>query len=166
MIRKIALVIFLLVCAFYIAQGIYYYPQLPEKIASHFTMSGQANGWMAKSNFMTINYSIAGFIIITFMGLSFGLSKIPVSMLNMPNKNYWLSDEQKQKTCDFMSHYILWFGSMTVMLLTCINYHLFQFNKKKMQFLPYNKEIFSIYFVFTAIWIWGLYKRFGKKDKS
>src|ERR1700687_3898882 len=56
---QVALVVILAIAAVQIA---YYYPQLPDVVASHFGISGAANSWEPKSTF----FGLFGFIYALF----------------------------------------------------------------------------------------------------
>jgi uncharacterized membrane protein len=62
--RKISLTVFIVLCIVCVAQGIYYYPLLTEKIASHFGVSGQPNGWSSKTSFISFYYIITAVMIL------------------------------------------------------------------------------------------------------
>ena len=164
--KKLSLIIFLVLCVVYVLQGIYYYPQLPEKFASHFGPSGQPDAWSTKSSFIMIYFFVGGIIAIIFLIISFGMSKIPVSKFNLLNKDYWLSKERKQETFDFMFHYILWLASATLLLLLSIFYKSFQVKIGKASALTHTILIHGLFIGFTIIWCIGFYIKFRKSDNS
>jgi len=161
--RKIALAVFLVMCLLCIGQAVYYYPMLPESVASHFGISGKPDGWSSKSSFIMVPFIITGVITVVFLAVAFGLSKIPVSLINLPNKNYWLSPERKQASLDFFTGYFLWFGSATLVLLIDIFRQTFLVNTGSADALGHSVPALVVYFVFTALWIAGLYMKFGGK---
>jgi|WetSurMetagenome_2_1015567.scaffolds.fasta_scaffold747621_1 uncharacterized membrane protein len=163
--RKISLTVFIVLCILCLAQGIYYYPLLPDKIASHFGVSGQPNDWSSKTSFITFYYIITAVMILIFLGLRFGISKIPVSMINMPNKEYWLSPEKKQETFDFMSHYSMWFGSATLLLLLYMFNQSFQVSLGRAKSLSHPALATGIYIAFMALWMTGMIRRFSKNGE-
>jgi uncharacterized membrane protein len=163
-IRRISLTVFLVLCVLCVAQGVYYYPLLPERVASHFGLSGQPDAWSTKTSFVTFYFIITGFVTLLFLGIRFGMSKIPSSLINMPNKDYWLSPERKQETFDFMSHYFLWFASATLLLMLAMFHQTFQVNLGRANGLSHPMLSIGLYIGFSVLWTIGLVRRFGKKS--
>jgi uncharacterized membrane protein len=160
MMRRIAFIIFLLLCVITLVHGIYYYPLLPDHVAKHFNISGHADAWFTKNFFITFYFIITGIFIIIFLGIRYGIQKIPASLINLPNKDYWLSDERKQETFKFISHYSLWFGSATLLLLIEVFNQAFRFNKESMNSLPHPFISLGFYIAFTIVWAIGLFRKF------
>src|SRR5215210_4275920 len=83
-------------------QAARYYPFLPARVASHFDVRGRPNGWMARQEFLLFEVLAIGVIF----GISFGgpalLGKVPSSMLNIPQRSYWLAPERRSQTLEFM----------------------------------------------------------------
>jgi len=165
-IRKISLAVFLVLCVLSVVQVVYYYPLLPERVASHFGPSGQPDAWSTKQSFITLYLIVMGFLTLVFLGMGFCMSKIPVSLINMPNKDYWLSPGRRQETFDFMSHYFLWFASATLMLMLDMFYQTFQVNLGKANSLSHPVASLAFYIGFAILWSIGLVIRFGNKAKS
>jgi uncharacterized membrane protein len=72
-IRRLSLSVFLSLCALCVAQAVYFYPQLPEKVAVHFGPSGRPDLWSTKMVFITFYYTVTGIIFILFFGVSYGM---------------------------------------------------------------------------------------------
>ncbi|GHT31584.1 hypothetical protein FACS1894214_3010 [Planctomycetales bacterium] len=65
---------------------------LPEKIATHFDITGQPNGWMRKIEYITfmgINTLLA---VMFCVPLGFLIKVCPPAFINIPNKDYWIQD--------------------------------------------------------------------------
>ena len=163
--HKVSLVVFLALCALCVIHALYYYPQLPDKVASHFGLSGQPDAWSSKTSFVTFYMVTAGVLAILFLGICFGILKIPLSLVNLPNKDYWLSPERKQETFDFIFHYLLWLGSGTFVLLIAIIHQSFRVHLEKAKSLEYPMLSVGIYIVFTILWCIGLCVKFYKKKE-
>jgi uncharacterized membrane protein len=161
--RRLSLSVFLVLCILCATQAAYYYPQLPEKVAIHFSLSGQPESWSTKTVFITFYYAVTGIIIIVFLGVSYGISKIPAYLINLPNKDYWLSEKRRQATIKFMLHYFLWFGSVTVLLLLDVFNQSFQVHLGRADSLPHILQSLGLYIGFSAVWVIGLFIKFGKK---
>ena len=157
---------FLMLWALCVGYAVYCYPKMPDEVASHFGTGGQPDGWTSKASFITFYLVFTGLMALMFLGISFGMSKIPVSLINLPNKDYWLSPERKQNTFDFMFWYMLCFGSATLLLMLDILYQSFQVHLGKAETLPHFMLSLGLYLGITGVWIVGLYIKFVKKGKA
>jgi uncharacterized membrane protein len=146
-----------------VVQALTYYPLLPEKMASHFGISGQPDAWATKASLIRAYLVTTGICALLFLGISFGISKIPPSLINLPNKEHWLSDERKQETFDFMFSYNLWFASATLLLLLDMFNQTFQVALGKANALTHPKLSLGLYIGFTVVWTIGLFVKFKRK---
>ena len=62
---KLSKILLVILSVIFIGQLVYFYPQLPATIASHFNASGQANDWMSKSSF----YAFEIILLIFFLAI-------------------------------------------------------------------------------------------------
>ena len=100
-----------------IGQIAWWYPALPEVIPSHFDVAGNVDGEMAKASFCTfiISLHVLCLIIVPFIGI---LTRfLPDSMVNVPNKEYWLASERRKETIGKASFILNFTGWATSLLL-------------------------------------------------
>lgn len=161
--RILSLAVFLMLCVLSVAQTVWYYPQLPDNVAHHFGLSGQPDAWSTKTYFVTLDLVATGVVALLFLGSSFGLSKIPVSVINLRNKDYWMAEERKQETLDSLFHYLLWFGSATLLLLLAQSHQAYQVHLGKTDSLSHPMLRIGLYVGFTIVWGIRLHARFGKR---
>jgi len=95
------------------------YPQLPDVVASHFNGRGAANGWQPKQAFFTILVSVSVLCVLIGFGLPRLIGAMPVQLINLPNKRYWLAPERREETLEFFKTYFAWF-SCAIYALTII----------------------------------------------
>ncbi|HYL64645.1 MAG TPA: DUF1648 domain-containing protein [Candidatus Methylomirabilis sp.] len=94
------------------------YAQLPEVMASHFNGNGVPNGWMPKSDFFKVLLPF-GLLIAIIAFVSPKLMRIfPPSMINLPNKDYWLAPERRAETVRYMEAALAWLGCAIIALMT------------------------------------------------
>lgn len=100
-----------------------YYPQLPQKVASHFDAAGRPNGWSSKPSFVTLYLGVTLAIAVAFLILPWLLPRLPARMVNLPHKDYWLAPDRRAQTCRWLSAWLLWMGSATLAFLVAL-FHL------------------------------------------
>lgn len=93
-----------------VAQSIFSFPQLPERIASHFAASGAPNGWMTKEAFFVVYaLMIAVAAFVEFFPAGFIARRSP-ARINLPHKEYWLAPERRAATNAYFTKYFAWYG--------------------------------------------------------
>jgi len=103
------------------------------------------------------------FIAVLFPGIGIIVRKIPANLMNLPNKDYWLSPERKQETVAVLSRQFLWFGSATLLLLLDMMHQTFRVHLGKAQALEHPWTSIVAYVVFTTAWSIGLIVKFARK---
>lgn len=148
-----------------LGQIAYYYPQLPDKLASHFNGAGVADGWMAKNDFMIFYIVLLLFTGGTLAGTGLLISKLPTDMINLPNREYWLAPERKAGTVRALSEQMHWFGAATMVLLIAMMQLTFQANLLPEPRLDSKAWMLLVaYVVYTIIWTIGLVGRYSRTE--
>ena len=86
------------------------YPQLPEHLATKFGAGGGAIGWSSRANWLTVHLLSVGFTTALMVGLRFGLRWIPASLVNVPNRQFWLAPERADQSRALLGDFILVMG--------------------------------------------------------
>jgi len=101
------------------------YAQLPDVMASHFNARGVPNGWQTKSAFFSVLVGVTVLAAVIGFGIPRIISVMPMELINLPNKRYWLAPEQRAETMDFLNGYFAWFGcALFAIILLTINFAL------------------------------------------
>jgi uncharacterized membrane protein len=114
---QMVLLVLLLLAAF---QVWHYLPLLPERVASHFNGQGNADGFAAKADFAKTEIVVFAIMVALFLLLPKLTRLFPVSMINLPNKDYWLAEERREETLNALEDWMGWFGVLTLALLLAI----------------------------------------------
>ncbi len=109
--------VFFTIMLFAVARCIYFYPLLPERMASHFGVTGLPNGWMTKPLFFWIYAGAVALSAVVIFVPARRIAKSPDSRINLPNKEYWLAPERRAETVAFFARQFAWFGCAVLILL-------------------------------------------------
>jgi uncharacterized membrane protein len=104
-----------------VLQAVYYTPQLPETMASHFDAEGIPDGWSSKPVFLALYFAVLGMTVLIFAVLPAGLAHIPERWLSLPNKQYWWAPERRAATVAFIRGRMLALGAANVALAVFIH---------------------------------------------
>lgn len=144
-----------------------YFDSLPDKVASHFNSSGYADGYMSKGSFLFLMGGITLFVGGLFVGLSFFLKKLPLSLLNVPNKDYWFVEDRKDKSLELTEIIFSLMGIATMLFFITISQLTISYN---LQPHPKPLEKFWIFLVAFLTIIFSLvgymYYRFRKPKQN
>jgi len=160
--RKTAASVFITLCILCAAHAVYYYPQLPEVMAGHFGESGQADGWSAKTDLTAMYFITILFNAAVFMGLGSAIRKLPNWTINIPNRDYWLTGDKREKTLQTMSNWLLWVGSLTMLLFLDMYHQLVRVNLRMAPALEHHWISIGAYLFLLGLWsvlILGKFRR-------
>jgi hypothetical protein len=131
-----------------------YYPQLPDNVASHFNGRGIPNGWQSKSVFFTFFVGAVALASLVAFGIPSIISKMPVDLINLPYKEYWLAAERKAATLDFLDRSFAWFGCAVLFVVTAAVNYAIQRNLHPEAQLdpPAFVYVLGGFFIFTILW--------------
>jgi len=107
-----------------ITQMAIFFPGLPDKVPSHFDLSGTPDGWMSRTSFLFLWIGL-----IVLMNMWVPLTKIIInrcspSIISIPHKEYWLANDQnKAKLVKIMDSFMaMIFGVLNLMFLYILHY--------------------------------------------
>ena len=148
-----------------IIQLIYFYPYLPETMATHFGADGQADGWSSRSSFISMQVIIIG--VMTMLYLSANKLKLPQSSkyISLPNKDYWLDASRRSQTEYYLAQQMRWFCFYTLLFLLVVIQLVINANLQSNGLFDENLMWYSllIYGVYIVVWILRFYRRFNIK---
>lgn len=97
------------------------YPHLPNRVAMHFNIHGQADRYADKTELIMFDYGLIILFAGIFYASGFILKKIPNSIINLPNKDYWLHDSRRAETIKKIRDMINWVGNSILVLFIFIS---------------------------------------------
>lgn len=160
---RLSLLFNFVLIALALAQSLYYYPQLPRTMASHFGGNGQANDWQSKTEFFAIYWLVilltTGFFVFTGPLLR----RTPDSNINLPHKNYWLAPQRRAESLLYLTKQLEWFAVASLLLVIVIIQMVIVTNLSRSSVLPPAPSwtALGVYCLFTAIWTAKLMRRFA-----
>jgi hypothetical protein len=93
------------------------YAALPLRVASHFDGSGRADGFMSRDDeivFMgSFGILFAGFFIL----LTACLRWMPVELVNLPHRDYWLAPERRCATSAVFLRFGIWEAALSLLFV-------------------------------------------------
>ena len=136
---------------------------LPERVATHFGADGIANGWASREGFTTSIAAVVLLPVAIVQGVGFLMGRLPPSLINLPNRDYWLAPERRAKTLDHIRTVMLEFGNATFAFLLFVAWSIIEANHsadaRLGRLFPYGLLAFL---AFVAAWSFALIRGYSK----
>lgn len=144
----------------FLAQLAYFYPQLPEPVASHFNYLGEPDGWMSKGGFLVFQTLLLIFILGITSLTQILFNHLPDAFINIPNKNYWLAPERRAEALRKFAETGNDLRAALLLLFIGINHLAFQANIHGEYLSNGIWLILSVFLLYTVYWVFQLRKTF------
>ncbi len=92
----------------------YYYPQLPQQLASHFDDHGQPDDWMPKHQLVGVVLGVMLMTSVILVPSALLVGRMPREMINVPHKDHWFAPEHEAETRRVLTNWGLWFAAATL----------------------------------------------------
>ncbi len=128
MLRIAAYTLIVILILVSIGQSLYYWPRLPDQVASHFGVNGKPDGFSSKTTYtwsmLAVNIGVAALLVFIARALKY----LPQSMINLPNKDYWLHPNRRASSLLSVELNLLGIAASTICLFIAIAYLMFDAN--------------------------------------
>lgn len=147
----------------FVSQMAFIYPGLPATVASHFDAQGNPNGWMSKEVFLFFEIGLLVFVVGEFLLVPRFIRRLPRSLINMPNKDHWLSDEHREETMSIFRSYFELFAAVIVLLFVIVNQFVYSANLSHTNLSGSTWMVIVGFLLFTIVWLVKLISEFRFK---
>lgn len=107
-------VVFWAILAAVIAQAGWQYASLPERVATHFNAAGEPNGWMSRGAHVGFQIGLLLFIAALMQGLAWLNRRLPIELINVPNRDYWFAPERRDGSERWLRNLVLVLGCLVL----------------------------------------------------
>ena len=140
-------------------------PLLPDSaVASHFNGAGNPDGSMARNAYLLFTCGMGVGMSLFIIGTIYACSFLPVSMINIPNKGYWLAPAQRVQSCRFLFAHSFHLGSLILCFMGGLHFLTILANRSVPKHLPGGPfaMLGAFFGIGLIIWVAVLYWRFPK----
>ena len=92
-------------------------PQMPAEVPAHFDAAGEPDRWSTRKGLVVTFIVIHAASLLTTLGMGYAIRWFPVSMVNLPNREYWLAPERSRNTYRVLFDLMCWVESGTILLM-------------------------------------------------
>ncbi|MEI9897378.1 MAG: DUF1648 domain-containing protein [Chthoniobacter sp.] len=129
--------------------------RLPERVATHFGLNGEPNGWETHADYvrstLVFGSVVPAFIVALFVAMRLGNGW----GLNIPHKDYWLAPERRQETLAFVQRQGLCFAALLIAFFAGMHYFILAANAQAPANLPssFAFRLGGAFLAATIIWV-------------
>jgi hypothetical protein len=137
---------------------------LPPTVGSHFAASGAANGFMPRGAYVGVMLGIT-LVVPLLIALTGSLVRVlPVQLINLPNRQYWLAPERRAATVAWFSSLSVYFASALVIFLCFLHWLVLRANESQVPRLePVPMFVgLALFLASTVVWLVVLVRHFGR----
>lgn len=154
---------FLALVALAIVQIIYYYPQMPEVVASHFDGLGIPNDWSSKNGFFGLYAAILAMLVGIFVFVPGWSENNRRFGMKIPHRDYWLAPERLTQTRAFFRRQMMIMGVVHVSLaIYAIQLAILANFAGQPRLHPSIGWALTLYFAILIVWLVHFYLHFRK----
>jgi uncharacterized membrane protein len=138
---------------------------LPARIATHFDITGQPNGWMSRTFYLGFTLALAVGLPLFLIATTSFSARLPGSFRRIPNREYWMAPERRTATIAVFRRFITGMGCLLVLLVTGIHLLLIDANRNPAQPHLSSTGIWTLaagFLVASLAWSWTLRRKFSK----
>jgi len=160
-VSRIIFIVLLLAGAAYVALSC---GSLPATVASHFDGTGSATGFMPRQTYEAFTLALLlGMPLLAVFGMSRAYRRKD-GRLKLPNGDYWLAPERRERSVAFLLVHAQWFGCLLVLLVCRVHWMVLQANALQPPLLPYATAMGTLvlFFLGVAVWFGVLMLRFRR----
>ncbi len=145
----------------------HFYAELPARVAVHFNALGKPDSWSSRNNFFLSSSGLMLGLAAFFQLMIHSLPRLPKELINIPNREFWLSRERRPETILRLKRYLLWVAFLTMLFLGGVLYLTTMFNINQARRLGNEFWIlFVLYFVAISALTVELLYVFSRKSAN
>ena len=135
---------------------------LPDPVATHFGANGAPDGWMSKGGHALFTLGMNVLLFCSIYWAARLVFVFPAKWVSLPNRDFWLSEEQRPQTERKMSAFMWEFGSAIFLFLLGVGILSIQANLAKPMRLNERLLLYGlgVFLVYTVWWTIRFYRAF------
>ncbi|MCL4182376.1 MAG: hypothetical protein KJ011_02910 [Burkholderiaceae bacterium] len=138
---------------------------LPPVVASHFSASGAADGFMHRGAYVVL-------VLALVVGAPLLVAFVPLLVagqggrnLSIPDRQYWLAPERREDTLAFIAAHGKRFSAALALFLGYVHWLVVRANELQPPSLSTAGIVSGlvVFFLALSVWLWALFARFGRR---
>lgn len=124
--------------------------QLPPRVATHFDLHGQANGWMTNAGhfrfMISFGLGLPLFFVLVFHAPRF----VAARFVNLPHREQWLAGDRRAETLRWISTFGTWFACLFLLFMASVQHLILDANTHRPPRLDNGRLLLAIGLLLTC----------------
>jgi len=122
-------ILFITICLANIVFAFGSLPWMPNPMGVHFALDGTPDGWGPPLVNALLMSLVVGIMAASILGSSWLITIAPSYSFNMPNRDYWMSEERRPETIRRICSFCELIGVWTMLFFLIVQWQIFQANQ-------------------------------------
>jgi uncharacterized membrane protein len=114
-VNKTILIVWLFTLVLAIGVPLASYGSMPDRMASHFNFEGKADRYSSRDSFYRVWFIQIAIVNTMVLIVGWLMQKLPASLINLPNKDYWLATPERRRECSYKTM------GLVALIVACVN---------------------------------------------
>ncbi|UVI35178.1 DUF1648 domain-containing protein [Brevibacterium spongiae] len=138
--------------------SVWFWVQAPDTVATHFDSAGQPDDWSSKTGLLGIFVPLGVGLPLLF-SIRWIWARLPISLINMPSKDYWLERGERTFLFDCLMEFMRIVGGLLALLFASILVIIMR--EARTATMPEWMTLVptAIFLIATGLAVWRLYRR-------
>ncbi len=133
---------------------------LPARVPSHFGIDGQPDAWMSRAGLQWLYAGLLLGMLLMFGALGPMIRKLPVEVVNLPNRDYWLAPERREESIRAITRTLYVYGAATQVFMMVVFWESAQASRSGGALSDRVWIHLGIFGIATLAWVISLFRRF------
>lgn len=147
----------------FISSAVWLWTQAPDQVPSHFNARGQPDDWDSKASTLAVLVPI-GIGLPLLLSIRWIWEKVPMSLVNIPHKDYWLERGERDHLFDCLMEFLRITAGALALLLTSALVMILRVGEERptpeaLTFVPT-----LVFLVIVGVGLWRLYRQLKPLD--
>ncbi len=136
----------------------------PARVATHFGLDGEANGWMSRRGHLWFMTGFGLGLPVVIVALHYAARFFPNESINLPNKGYWLAPGRRESSLRWVLRHSLWLASLVLAFMLALHFIILQANRVSPPHLPgwAMTGVLGVFLAAVGCWVARLYFAFRR----
>src|SRR5690606_13247496 len=137
--------------------------RLPARVASHFNAAGVPDNWMSREAHLWLMAAFGVGLPLALAAMFYGVRYFPVSIVNLPHREYWLAEERRAETSARIFQMGLWMALFEAAL--ALGTHIAVVYANLAQPVRLDMRVWlmlGLFLAATAVWLWVYLRSFAR----
>jgi hypothetical protein len=137
---------------------------LPVQVASHFTRGDPPNAWTPRDTYVAIMVGAATLLPLFLVTFITWLPRVFPGAVNIPNRDYWLAPERRQRSLSILADFGWAFGCLLTLFIVGVHWVVVAANTSAPTQLPDRpfQALIAAFIAAMCVWTVALWLRFRR----